>query len=152
MEFLVMILLPRITNCIISGNQGSGISSGWDGPILTNCIITANNGGIGLFKSSVNLTNCIIIGNTTSDNGGGISCSVSSLILTNCTIADNITSGMGGGISLTDRSSGNVKNSILWGDTASGSANEIYKDVNSSIGISYSDIPGRLDGTRQHQQ
>jgi hypothetical protein len=82
--------------------------------------------------------------------GGGIYSGSSSTaltyapIITNCTITGN-TANDGGGI-YCYYSSTPMKNSILWGDTASYSGNEIYLSWSATITFSYSDVEGGWTG------
>ena len=157
---------PTITNCIITGNaafNGGGIAcqqsseSHVPSPIITNCTITGNTadvgGGIHCASASPRITNCIIAGNLASSAGGGIHCSQSSLAFSisapniiNCTITGNTTD-KGGGI-YTTRSVPSIKNTILWGDTATDSGSEVYLVASDLIGIpshitiTFSDVEG----------
>jgi parallel beta-helix repeat protein/predicted outer membrane repeat protein len=146
---------PVITNCTITGNtadSGAGIYCYISSPpTITNCTISDNiastNGG-GIYCQHFSppvITNCTISENM-ADSGGGIYCSVfSSQTITNCTIAGNTANSYGGGIWCSDSSS-TIKNTILWGDTAP-AGKEIYRDLYSTITITYSDVEGGWIGT-----
>jgi parallel beta-helix repeat protein len=118
----------------ISGNtasgNGGGIYNDSSSPVLTNVTISGNSatgvysngGGIYNHSSSPVLTNAAIFGNTAVGLGGGIAnFAGSSPILTNVTIAGNAatdpSNGEGGGMA-NSQSSPQVRNSIIWGNTA----------------------------------
>ena len=117
---------PSLTNCIVSENDGVGISS-FDGASveIIDCIVSKNKkSGIACdFFASVHIRYCEILQNTgggvkgteyaglnitdsiikqnTAQNGGGISCSPSSrLKVVGCVIAENIAREKGGGIDI----------------------------------------------------
>jgi chitodextrinase len=99
-----------ISNCIIVGNTGTGITS-------------QSNA-----QSTVDVINCLIIGN----NGGGIYNYHGRLTTINCTIVGNKTSGSGGGI-LSGNTSVNgqstitaIYNTIVVENTANGTGQDIY--------------------------
>lgn len=117
---------PSLTNCIVSENDGVGISS-FDGASveIIDCIVSKNKssgivcdyfasvhiryceifqntgGGIkGTEYAGLNITDSIIKQNT-AKNGGGISCSPTSrLKVIGCVIAKNIATESGGGIDI----------------------------------------------------
>ncbi len=99
---------PTISNCTISGNNGSlsgayyryggGVYCQNSSPTLTNCTITGNRsnakygygGGVYCQDSSPTLTDCKITLNSADTCGGGVYCnSNSSPTLTNCRITSN---------------------------------------------------------------
>jgi hypothetical protein len=137
----------RITNGLAT--NGGGINCQGASPTVTDCIITgntaagANGGGIysGTGTSSAMFINLILTGNTAND-GGGVYCEDSASI-TNCTITANTATNSGGGIACGAGASPVVVNTILWGDTAAGSPNEIS---GSSIIITNSDVEGGWTG------
>ena len=117
---------PSLINCIISENDGSGIST-FDGATaeIIDCIVSKNkNSGIACdYFASVHIRYCEIVQNTgggvkgteyaglnitdsiikqnTAKNGGGISCSPTSrLKVIGCVIAENIATENGGGIDI----------------------------------------------------
>ncbi len=151
---------PTIMGCIITKNSahdGGGISCSYSSPTVVNSTIcgnsaTSHGGGIHCWKSLPRITNCNVIGNSatgTYGRGGGLYCDDSSPTITNCTISDNTANNAGAGISCIDSSSPVVINSILWGDIAGGSYNEVYlADWASFITISHSNIdPSLITGT-----
>jgi parallel beta-helix repeat protein len=161
---------PVISNSTISGNtaddgDGGGIYSIASSITLTNCIISDNTatsgsivtigtgGGIYIEGGIAQLTNCVISSNTADSvvHGGGGIYSIGSLTLTNCTISGNVaTNATGGGIfhigaGGTNPSYLEVVNSILWGDMAAGSPNEVHQ--NGYATITFSDInPAYITG------
>ena len=117
---------PRLINCIVSENDGTGIFS-FDGASveIIDCIVSKNKnrGIVSDFFSGVYIRYCQILHNTgggikgteysglnifdsiikynTAENGGGISCSPTSrLRVIGCVIAENIASENGGGIDI----------------------------------------------------
>jgi parallel beta-helix repeat protein len=150
---------PEIINCTISSNTandggGSGIDLYDSSPKISKCIISGNNaysgygGGIYCDFSSPTITNSIISGNRAYYDGGGIYCDFSSPTITNCSISGNAANSSGGGIACYYSSSPTVINSILWGDAAGGSSNEIHLSSSSSIAITYSDFnPSYVSGS-----
>jgi hypothetical protein len=138
-----------ISDCNISGNMafsgrsygGGGISVAAGIYFIHNCTISGNAGkycgGISCDGSTLTLRNCNIIGNESLRRGGGVGCYESGLTIMNCTLADNLSPE---GSALTceawwSQSSVALSNCILWnvGD-------EIFKDDNSTITISYSNV------------
>ena len=62
--------------------------------------------------------------------------------ITNCTIVGNTTTGSGGAVYGSATSNVTVTNSILWGN----GPDEIYVDAGSTITVSYSDVQGGWTG------
>ena len=81
--------------------------------------LTIRNGydyqGAGIYcsYSSLTITNCMISGNSTTDDGGGIYSRESNLIITNCLITRNSSGSQGGGIFFY-RGSGIITNCAIW--------------------------------------
>ena len=121
---------PTIINTIFVGNQalnGGGLynSSSSSSPTITNSTFstnsaTSNGGGICNLSSSPTIINTIFIGNTAS-NGGGLynSSSTSSPTITNSTFSTNSATSDGGAI-YNASSLPIIKNTIIWGNTGSG--------------------------------
>lgn len=94
---------PEVKNCIIRdnhGNYGGGVAN-WGSSInndrnylcLTSCDIrdnTATDGG-GLYarQSGINLTGCLVRGNSASDDGGAVYCGTGAYHMKNCIISGN---------------------------------------------------------------
>lgn len=113
----------------ISNNTGGGIYCGGyltsiSGNIISNNTNTDNGGGIVCYASPI-LSNNIISNNTTSGNGGGIYCYGSSAVITNTNFSNN-SAVNGGAIYCTNISSPTLRNTIFWGNTASGSGAQFF--------------------------
>jgi hypothetical protein len=161
---------PTIRNCLFINNTalfGGGIfdhgqNSGNANPVITNCIFTQNTatGGGGAIdnfgyngNASPVITNSIFYNNTATDRAGAMYCwgggngNASPTIL-NCLFVNN-SSVDGGGI-VADRlnfvsgSSGTatpiVRNSIFWGNTASGTGPQFYILGGGGFAATYSNI------------
>lgn len=119
--------------------SGETSTSVLDGFTITNgnANVPAKGGGIYCFKSSPNITNCVITGNTSSNVGGGIYCFRSSTNITNCTITNNRAHGGAGLLSETD-SFPVITNCVIAGNTASVKGGGIYCFDSSSATITVS--------------
>jgi len=128
---------PVLTNVTFSGNDalyGGGGMCNFSGsnPTLTNVTFNGNKansgvgGGIYNDSSSPTLTNVTFNGNS-AGAGGGIYNYSSSPMLTNVTFNRNTANSSGGGIYNALGSSPAIRNTLLWGDTASPGA-EIFND------------------------
>jgi PKD repeat protein len=128
---------PTITDCAITGNTttgrfGGGIYCSVSDCKIINCAITDNaatgeySGGGGIFcdECSPTITNCAITGNFAS-RGGGIACWVARPVMTNCTIAGNTANSGGGICSFYGVYGPTLNNTILWGNMAEWSGNQI---------------------------
>ena len=145
-----------LTDCIISNNTASQHGGGiyTISAKVTNCTIRDNvasdaGGGISFgfgdsYPSLAIIANCIINNNTAGTVGGGIRCDDLSPTIVNCTVSNNSATSIGGGIYCSGTDGPAVVNSILWGNTAGGSPNEISAGT---IDITYSDIEGGWTGT-----
>ena len=109
---------------IQNGNAGSGggIKCQNSSPTISNCVITGNEvSGVAMSgDSSPRLENCVIRDNYSTEFGGGLSwygaaCSPSVI---NCVIVEN-TASVGGGIYCDGPSSAVLKNTIIWGNVGS---------------------------------
>lgn len=161
---------PTIRNCLFTNNTalfGGGIfnhgqNTGNANPVITNCLFiqnTATGGGGGIDNFGYNgnaspvITNSVFYMNTATDRAGAMYCwgggngNASPTIL-NCLFINN-SSVDGGGI-VSDRSnfvSGNsgtanpiIRNSIFWGNTASGTGPQFYIIGSAGFAATYSDI------------
>ncbi len=107
----------------------------------------ANNGGAVCFVGSGNSTNVVnglFAANTAGGDGGALYLTGNDATFTNTTFSKNAagsTTGKGGALYLGSSGSMAIRNSILWGDTASDSA-EIFNGVSSAtdVGVAYSDV------------
>jgi hypothetical protein len=146
---------PILTNVLISsntaGNDGGGIYNTASSPTLANVTISGNqagtNGGgmINFSNSSPTLTDVLISGNTASW-GGGLANATSSSTLTNVTISGNAAT-WNGGIDNDYSGTLQIRNSIIWGNTAGGSASAITNANGSTATVSYSLVEGGYAGT-----
>jgi hypothetical protein len=132
-----------------SGGEGGGIHAEGNGTLpvtVENCIISSNtssaNGG-GIVVSKALLINSLVVGNNTtgaSQKGGGIridggsSGGVTALVY-NCTVVNNatVTGNTGGGVSNRSASTGELRNTIVWDNTA----NSITNDCENNNGAFY---------------
>ncbi len=131
---------------------------------LTDNLIIGNNAsdnGGGVVASApfnpgpvtVNLTNNIIADNSASGNGGGIAIAGITLNLTNNTITGN-TAVEGGGVHVFSYSGvtsmADILNTIIWGNTATGSGDDIYLYASGAsttvVNASYSNIGNVVNG------
>ena len=133
---------------ITGGNAsgaGGGIFNSASSPFITNCII-ANNAvqasgtGAGVYNeasSSPTFTNCVFSNNITEGGmGGGIFSTQSSPLLINCTLTRNSAS-FGGAIFNDYAATTAIKNSIVWGNSATTDGNQIYAN-DGTTSINYS--------------
>lgn len=125
-------------------DSGGAVACERSSPTITNCIIVDNSawlygGGIHCWdRSYPSITNCIIAYNWSNSDGGGICSGGSGLTLTNCTIAYNSSGTWGGGIFCLNSSI--LNNTIVWGNTASSSGNQIYTyNSTSTVYLNYCD-------------
>ena len=132
---------------------GGGMFNKNNSPTVNNCTFTgnyANNMGGGMYNydnSHPTVTNCIFYGNLGYYHAGGMANrNSSSPILTNCSFSDNTTVLYHGG-GMANFSSMNVivTNCIFYGNSASGSGNEIYNSSSTTL-IANSNIAGCLSG------
>ena len=156
---------PLIEHCVFTGNEsymgpsGGGILVMYEGPegastvirhteIIGNTSVT-DGGGIAVeYGASVELENCLVADNQSSDNGGGIyliagSSELSvSVSLQNCTVAGNVsTAGYGGGIYLSEYCTASLTDTIVWGNTAYSDGDDVY-DSYEGLTADYSNIGG----------
>ena len=146
----------NVRKCIIKNNTatncGGGISAGFlQGPgaiKFSDCIIEGNAAGAyggGAYVtafSQVFLDNCLVINNQ-ANNGGGVSqTAYCGAMMNNCTIVNNSAVNNGGGVhgGPVYNNSMNINNSIVWGNTA-GVSNDQIQGAYTTI-ITYSDVQG----------
>ena len=145
-----------ITDCTFISNStdeyGAGINNNGSSPLITNCIFvgnTANDFGGGAvcnWSSSPTIRNCLFNENVSIEEGGAIMNNQSSLILFNCTFVDNA-SGRGGNAVgfysyLNDPPSSMQATNCIFRD----GGGEIWKNEDTDISITYSDIQGGWAG------
>ena len=151
-----------VAGCIISGNTtktGGSMGSGTGGGIrcssfgglitnISNCMIFGNSasnegGGIYCQGRSPQIINCMISGNYAGSNGGGIY-SYSNTLIRSCTITQNKASGLGHGVYCAGTGNTTLTNSIVWANQVPG-ANQIAS-YSGSVTVSWSDIQGGWPG------
>ena len=102
---------PTIMHVTLSGNsaanQGGGLYNSNSSPKLINGIISEN----------------------TAMNGGGMLNDNAVPVLTNITMSRNSASGSGGGMMNVNGSSPGIRNSIIWGNTATTTDNNVHNDI-----------------------
>ena len=112
---------PVITDCLFESNE-VGVVVIDSSPLLDRCIIRANHGVLGAGisitgTSSPQLDNCLVVGNSASDNGGGLYMEAPATPVMRClTIAGNSAVDGGGGI--WNSASPSILNSIVYENTA----------------------------------
>jgi len=154
---------PTIRKCIVTGcrvdfysgyGAGGGIMLNNSSAIITACIITENwakdeGGGISCTNSTPLIVNCLISKNTSTYVGGGIQCyDHSDAIITNCTIVEN-NANYGGALD-SYNSDPVLSNTILWGNQAGGTGNQIWAYDSGSLvmlnNCDYSNVGGDVGG------
>lgn len=136
-----------VANSDMASGYGSGIYNNEASPILTNVAFynnTSINGGT-MYNLGGNpiLSNVLFYNNQGIYEAGAIYNVNTNPTFTNLTLSNNYTSaGLTGGI-YNQNSDPIIANSILWGNTSDGVNNpQIANDVNSTPGITFSDIQG----------
>ena len=148
-----------LQNCTISGNSAVRFGGGlfnFGTTTLTGCTLSGNSagisgGGVGTNggASRATLTNCTLAGNCAPQGGGlwlsGASASaIASATLVNCTVSGNsATCGVGGGIGRSTSSTVTLGNTIVAGNTATGSGPDVYGGM---VSQGYNLI-GKTDGS-----
>ena len=121
----------KFTNCIFEGNHGSlgGALCDMTGAQLLNCRFTNNSamtkgGAYYIYANKeTKIVNSIFDRNTA--NLGGALYNKGKITVINCDIVDNQVSDNGGGI-YNETKYNKFYNSIFWGNTKNGAANQIY--------------------------
>ena len=130
----------NVSNTTVGNNAGTGIqfdNSGTNGgtanivnsTINNNSVLPSGGGGVYFVGDRLRITNSTISGNS-SDRGGiyiataGGATAQKSFVLTNCTVTANSATEGGGGIEIF-RATVNLRNTIVAGNTNSGSASDI---------------------------
>lgn len=121
---------PTITNCTFCANSATGSSGGaifnyTSYAMIANCVFSdnspANGGAVGNYGASSGITNCTFVGNSATTGGAVYNFTDSSLT---------------------------VRNSVLWGDSASSAGGEFYNADSVSVPIiTYSIVQGLNLGT-----
>jgi len=132
-----------------ANSMGGGIYAQASSPTLDKITFIGNNaddagGGIAALGSSPTLTNVIFSGNTTQAWGGGIyffEGTRTSPQLTNVSFSGN-SANYGGGFATSGNVYPDLTNSILWGNIATTSGDQVYDLGSSPPGISNSIVQG----------
>jgi hypothetical protein len=142
--------MPNLLNCTFIDNSsrygGAMYNQGSD-TVLTNCPFRGNYGsdyGGGMYNtnnSNLTLNNCTFSANQAGSYGAGMSSNRCDLVLTNCTFAKNSAPegnalAFNGGRSIVE-----LRNCILWDDTAA-----MWINDSSKINVLYSNISGGWPG------
>jgi hypothetical protein len=144
---------PIVRRCLFDFNSCSAIL-GRGGARITiiDCEFSRNqgiNGGAILWPNGglLELSGCLIVGNTAQFTGGGISTgNAASASIVGCTIADNRADGCGGGVYGIDSTLDMIR-SILWGNCA-GDGNELCVDrTGAALHCCAVDPAGIVEGT-----
>ncbi|MBN1809926.1 MAG: PKD domain-containing protein, partial [Planctomycetes bacterium] len=131
-----------VSRCLFeacSASEGGGFRVLSSNPVLTDSILvgcTAQYGGaISVVGGQPSIRNCRVTGNTAATTGGAafIKWCPSPPVFVNCTIYGNhVTGGSGGGFYCDDGAC-TLRNTILWGNTSTGSGYQMFADINSPI-------------------
>jgi len=146
-----------ITDCTFDGNTASGGLGGaiynemGPSPSMDACTLRNNSAdeGGGMWNgldAEPELTNCIFRGNQADTGDGGAIYNNGSALprIVNCTFNTNSApNGTGGAMFSESGLTPYLKNSILWGDTASGAPDEI---AGQSAAVSYCNVEGGASG------
>lgn len=139
---------PTVVNCVFAYNDAPlRNNSGGGGAGMDNFGVSGN--------ASPSISNCLFIGNTANTaaaiyNWGGQNGNANASIV-NCTFAYNVATNSVAGALIADNtnfydsntsgnSNLNLKNCILWGNTASGLDNQFYCKGTATLSATYSDI------------
>jgi len=138
------------TNCTSAG--GGAIRCGDGDPIIQNNVIANNQGrygaGIVMNFATGSILNNLIFQNTGGMDFGGSgiwSYSSGTTIIENNTIINNHSDLDGGGI-LIWATTANIKNNIIWGNTASTAGNQIGLRGGGTVDVTYCNIEGGWQG------
>lgn len=135
-----------LKNCLFIANSGGGLSISGQSTIV-NCRFLGNvtaygGGGVELFYGTPHLSNCLFAGNV-AGGGGAVQNDRSNVVLSNCVLIANVAT-QGGAISNSTKSTLEVANSIIWGNS-SAIANE-PSSVPAAPVVNYSCIQGGWTG------
>jgi hypothetical protein len=106
-------------------------------------------GGLEVFQcASLSINNSILYRNKAQgqDGGGILTSGNSNLFIKGCTFSDNSANSSRGGAIFAYTGSIDMKNTILWNNSAATSGSEIHNNI-SDIKIGYSDISGGVNGS-----
>ena len=149
---------PTLIDVTFNGNVsnfvGGALRNSFNSsPVLLNVRFAGNqaDGGGGAMEnwnSDPSVVNAVFLGNK-ADEGGAIRNDESSPILTNATFSGNLADdgfggGEGGAISNRDQSFPEIRNSILWNNSARGSGDAVFLDGSSEPLVGHSIVEGGL--------
>ncbi|MBL4848446.1 MAG: hypothetical protein JKY65_23240, partial [Planctomycetes bacterium] len=125
-----------IRGCAFEGNRapdGAAIQTGGSGISILECTFTgntaSNDGGAISTFSGANIVDCTFSGNSATNDGGAISIGANGVRIEHCTITGN--SGRnGGGVNLGTTTLTTILNTIVSGNTATGTG----PDINGTLG------------------
>lgn len=145
---------PMLRNLVFSGNYaansgGAIYNYSNSDPTITNCVFVGNaTGGYGgaidnySFSDPV-LTNVVFSGNTAVSHGGALRNGDSWPTLVNVTFSGNqTTSGNGGALYNDSTGAIQLRNVVIWGNTAGGAGQSIFNNGSVTVNISYSNLQG----------
>jgi CSLREA domain-containing protein len=141
-----------VTNVVFSGNaasvRGGGMCNFGASPKVANVTFSGNSaqyaGGMYNFDNSATVVNAVFSGNSATVGGGMYNVDTSGNVeIANASFCANL-SLLGGGAIYNQNSSLSLVNAILWGDSSTTGANELFNDGTSSSAISYSLVLGGL--------
>lgn len=140
----------NLINSLFTGNEamtisgGALYSTGTSTISILNCIFRDNisvagmGGAIYLATTAANITNSIIYGNYAYLGGGAIFAASTNCVITNSTICYNSAFYDGGALFIEESGfSANLRNSIIWGNTAGNSGSQLYIMQGSSVSADY---------------
>ncbi|MBE7530210.1 MAG: hypothetical protein HND44_24630 [Chloroflexi bacterium] len=140
---------PTLQNLVFSGNyadtSGGAIYNYTSDPIIANSVFVGNAAGNGgaidnySFSDPI-LTNVVFSGNTAFNNGGALRNLSSWPALVNVTFSNNTAAVSGGAMHNGDTGTIELKNTIMWGNTAGVVGYSIFNDGTVTVNISYSNI------------
>ncbi len=126
---------PQFINCEFHDN-GTGSGTG---------VQPLGAGAVYLHSGSPTFANCLFYNNKAGEGGVLVNVSGTPTFI-NCTFADNEAT-IGSGGALHDHSGAAVvRNSILWGNTATHTGAQVYNSVKSVTTVTYSDVQGGFWG------
>lgn len=149
---------PTLINVVFesnfSGFTGGALDNSFNADaVLVNVRFTGNEadnwgGAMSNDDSDPTITNAVFSGNKATD-GGAIHNDKSSPVITNATFSGNVAKGDfgggdGGAIFNTDNSLPQIRNSILWNSSATGSGDQLFIDDSSQPLVGHSIIEGGL--------
>ncbi len=135
---------PTIRNCVFRDNvafySGGALEAEFAAaPLIESCVIVGNfsndRGGGASAERMAGMTfrNCLIAGNYAAVAGGGLALSASTVV-EGCTIAGN-RSTQGGGLDVRYPATATVTSSVIWGNCADGTGDEVFLEMGNVVPI-----------------